>query len=148
MPSARSSCHARYCPAQKASPSSKVIKTQAPAFCDVPACAGSAARTRRAISTVKLLARRIRVLKYNTVGRVRWLQSEVPSRTNSALVNAAKLIVIANTPTQMPLLEARACFAYASAAWAEARLDEASAFVWELTVDTTLEDIFTYFLVQ
>jgi hypothetical protein len=40
-------------------------------------------------------------------GNARWPQSVVPSRTKRALVNAAKDMVMAKMPTQMPLREAR-----------------------------------------
>ena len=119
-----------------------MISTHALAFRVPSAACPDEASARLAPSSVKLLANSTSVLKYSTDGSARWLQSVVPSRTNSALLNAAKLMVMANTPTQMPLLDARSCPLYASA-WAEARLGGWSALAWEFTV-VTIVDIFSY----
>ena len=51
-------------------------------------------------------------------------QSGVPSRTNSALVKAAKDIVMVKRPTQMPLREAR------SALWSPYRW-QSGAGAWQ-----------------
>jgi hypothetical protein len=64
-----------------------------------------AAIRRRDISSVKLLAIITSVLRYSTGGRLMWRQSEAPPwRTTSALVKAAKVMVMAAKPTQIPVL--------------------------------------------
>src|SRR6266404_9496020 len=60
---------------------------------------------RRDISSVMLLAMITRVLRYRTGGKVKCRQSDAPPwRTIRALVKAAKLMVMAAKPTQMPVL--------------------------------------------
>ena len=57
---------------------------------------------RRAISRVTLLEIRMRVLKYRIEGNLKVCQSsDPPLRTNRALENAANIIVMANSTTQM-----------------------------------------------
>src|SRR5271163_155371 len=97
-----------YWPTQKAIPRASVSSshpTAGLAFDD--SILGATVSLRLAISSVPLLTSKIRVLRYSTEGRAKCVQSVVPSRTNSALVKAAKDMEMANMPTQMPLREAR-----------------------------------------
>ncbi len=97
-------------PAQNASPSIRVISTQALALrapFDLPRPKPAHAATARAFT---LLASSTNVLTYRIGGKREVSSSPVvPSRTNNALLNAAKLMVMAKTPTQMPLLEYGCC---------------------------------------
>jgi hypothetical protein len=63
-----------------------------------------AATRRRETSRVTLLARSRRVLKYRMDGNEKVRQSsDEPLRTIRALVNAANIIVMAKSTTQMPV---------------------------------------------
>ena len=64
----------------------------------------NAAICRRATSSVMLLVTIKSVLKYSTGGKVMCCKGTVPCRTTKALVKAAKLMVIAAKPTQIPVL--------------------------------------------
>jgi hypothetical protein len=64
------------------------------------------ASARRDISIVKLLSSNIAVLAYRMDGTTMCDHSPEPWRTKSALVKAAKDMMMAKMPTQIPLREA------------------------------------------
>src|SRR6266849_7875258 len=107
-PCARSCNHTAYWPKQKARPSTRVSTSQGRFFRSSEASSnGEAERERWAKAKVALLASRMSVFRYRVEGSAMCDQSAVPSRTKRALVNAAKLMVMAKIATQMPLREAR-----------------------------------------
>ncbi len=62
-------------------------------------------------------------------------QSEVPSRTNSALVKAANDIVMVNRPNQMPLRDARSALVDAIAPAKPVRAGSGRTTACEFTVE-------------
>src|SRR5581483_2299782 len=70
------------------------------------------------ISKVTLLATNVAVFRYKIQGRVKCRQSrEAPLRTTSALVSAAKVMLMAARPTQIPVDAGGGAYSCAKPNW-------------------------------